>query len=182
MKNGIGTRGILIFVVLALALWSVRPSIQLHRLSGETKQTFMKQNPKVVAKAINFGLDLAGGTNIVVEIDKTGLKPDDAADVQQRSLEIIRNRVDQFGLSEPVITPSGDDRVVAELAGVDADQAKGLIGETALLEFKLVVKQDRFVQVLNQIDEYLKRKSGAVSGDTTLMANTDSTAQPSAES
>jgi len=162
MKNGIGSRGILILVVLALSLWSVWPSIKLHRLSGDVKQEFMKQNPKDVAKAVNFGLDLAGGTNIVVEIDKSGLKPDDAADVQERSLEIIRNRVDQFGLSEPVITPSGANRVVAELAGVDAEQAKGLIGETALLEFKLVVKQDRFVQVLNLIDEYLKRKSGLI--------------------
>lgn len=176
MKQGIGTRGILILLVLALALWSVWPSLKLHSMSGEEKQIFMKQNPKVVAKAMNFGLDLAGGTNIVVEIDKSGLKPDDAADVQERSLEIIRNRVDQFGLSEPIITPSGDNRVVAELAGVDAEQAKGLIGETALLEFKLVVKQDRFVQVLNLVDEYLKRKSGMVS-DTTKA--TDSLASDS---
>lgn len=183
MKQGIGTRGIIILLVLALSLWSVWPSIKLHSKSGAEKQTFMKENPKVVAKAMNFGLDLAGGTNIVVEIDKSGLKAADAADVQDRSLEIIRNRVDQFGLSEPIITPSGDNRVVAELAGVDAEQAKGLIGETALLEFKLVVKQDRFVQVLNIIDDYLKRKSGLVS-DTTKAADTtlasDSTKKDSA--
>jgi SecD/SecF fusion protein len=172
MKNGIGPRGIVIFGVLLLALYSLWPSIQVHRLSGEAKQLFMKQNPKVVDKAVNFGLDLAGGTNIVVEIDKSGLKPDEAADAQERSLEIIRNRVDQFGLSEPVITPSGTNRVVAELAGVDADAAKGLIGETALLEFKLVVKQERFVPVLNQIDEYLKRKAAGVSTDTAAIADT----------
>lgn len=177
MKQGIGTRGILILLVLGLALWSIWPSINLHSKSGDEKQTFIKQNPKIVAKAMNFGLDLAGGTNIVVEIDKSGLKPDDAADVQDRSLEIIRNRVDQFGLSEPIITPSGDNRVIAELAGVDAEQAKGLIGETALLEFKLVVKQDRFVQVLNIVDDYLKRKSGLVAdtAKTTDSLASDST-------
>jgi SecD/SecF fusion protein len=183
MKQGIGTRGILILVVLALALWSIWPSIKLHSQTGEQKQKFMKENPKIVAKAINFGLDLAGGTNIVVEIDKSGLKPDDAADVQERSLEIIRNRVDQFGLSEPVITPSGASRVIAELAGVDAEQAKGLIGETAMLEFKLVVKQDRFVQVLTTVDEFLKRKASGIEIDTTKLAldsTKDSTKKDSA--
>ncbi len=179
MKQGIGTRGILIILVVLLSLWSLWPSIQLHSKSREDKQQFMKENPKAVAKAVNFGLDLAGGTNIVVEIDKSGLKPDDAADAQERSLEIIRNRVDQFGLSEPVITPSGENRVVAELAGVDAEQAKGLIGETALLEFKLVSSQEKFVQVLQQIDDYLTRKAEGASVDSTKdsLALSDSTSK-----
>lgn len=182
MKQGIGTRGILIILVVLLSLWSLWPSIQLHSKSREDKQQFMKENPKAVAKAVNFGLDLAGGTNIVVEIDKSGLKPDDAADAQERSLEIIRNRVDQFGLSEPVITPSGENRVVAELAGVDAEQAKGLIGETALLEFKLVSSQEKFVQVLQQIDDYLTRKAEGASVDSTKdsLALSDSTSKDSA--
>jgi preprotein translocase subunit SecD len=57
----------------------------------------------------------------------------------EQSLETIRNRVDQIGISEPEIIPQGEDRIVVQLPGVkDTARAKNLIGKTALLEFKLV--------------------------------------------
>ena len=57
----------------------------------------------------------------------------------EQSLETIRNRVDQFGITEPEIIPQGEDRIIVQLPGVkDAARAKNLIGRTALLEFKLV--------------------------------------------
>ncbi|MCL2669439.1 MAG: protein translocase subunit SecD, partial [Syntrophaceae bacterium] len=66
-----------------------------------------------------------------------------AADIEkmavEQSLETIRNRVDQFGISEPEIMPQGADRIIVQLPGVkDPARAKALIGRTALLEFKLV--------------------------------------------
>ncbi|MBN1382869.1 MAG: protein translocase subunit SecD [Deltaproteobacteria bacterium] len=57
----------------------------------------------------------------------------------EQSLETIRNRVDQFGITEPEIIPQGDDRIIVQLPGIkDTARAKNLIGKTALLEFKLV--------------------------------------------
>ncbi len=57
----------------------------------------------------------------------------------EQSLETIRNRVDQFGISEPEIIPQGADRIIVQLPGVkDTARAKNLIGRTAMLEFKLV--------------------------------------------
>ena len=56
-----------------------------------------------------------------------------------QSLEIIRNRIDQFGVSEPVIIRQGADEIVVQLPGVkDPERALGLIGQTAQLEFKLL--------------------------------------------
>jgi preprotein translocase subunit SecD len=56
-----------------------------------------------------------------------------------QSIEVIRNRIDEFGVSEPAITSQGTDRVVVELPGVkEVDRAKDLIGRTAKLEFKMV--------------------------------------------
>ncbi len=56
-----------------------------------------------------------------------------------QSIEVIRNRIDEFGVSEPIITSQGTDRVVVELPGVkEIDRAKDLIGQTAKLEFKIV--------------------------------------------
>ena len=56
-----------------------------------------------------------------------------------QSLEIIRNRIDQFGVAEPVIIRQGEDEIVVQLPGIkDPDRAMDLIGQTAQLEFKLV--------------------------------------------
>jgi len=56
-----------------------------------------------------------------------------------QSIEVIRNRIDEFGVSEPQISSQGTDRVVVELPGIkDVDRAKDLIGRTAKLEFKMV--------------------------------------------
>lgn len=57
----------------------------------------------------------------------------------KQSVQVIRNRIDEFGVTEPSITTKGDNRVVVELPGVkDAERAKALVGRTARLEFKMV--------------------------------------------
>lgn len=56
-----------------------------------------------------------------------------------KSIEVIRNRIDEFGVTEPEITSQGQDRIVVQLPGVkDIDRAKDLIGKTAKLEFRFV--------------------------------------------
>ena len=157
-KHKFGMREFIILLVIALSAYTVWPSIQVHSRKGDEKKAFLKENPKLGSKSINFGLDLAGGTSITLEIDKSGLKPnEDIKDIQAQSLEIIRNRVDQFGLSEPQISPSGDDRILVELAGVDDSTAKSLVGSTAKLEFKILAESEKFTQVVGLIDQYLTR-------------------------
>ncbi|MBU1708129.1 protein translocase subunit SecD [bacterium] len=91
---------------------------------------------------------------------------DDAID---RSLEILRNRVDQFGVSEPTIAKMGTRRISIELPGVkDPSRARELIGRTALLEFKLVAKPERTQEVLLKIDNVVKANMGI---DTTTIAD-----------
>ncbi|NQU67015.1 MAG: protein translocase subunit SecD [Candidatus Marinimicrobia bacterium] len=71
-------------------------------------------------------------------------------------LEIIRNRVDEFGVSEPTIQKSGKTRIIVELAGVkDTDRASSLLQRTALLEFKLVKTGQEFQTILDKIDAKL---------------------------
>jgi len=83
---------------------------------------------------------------------------EEAKDGIARTLEVLRNRIDQFGVSEPVIAPQGDKRIVIELAGVqDIERAKRIINTTALLEFKLVREPDVTLSVLQEIDKTVKR-------------------------
>jgi preprotein translocase subunit SecD len=66
-----------------------------------------------------------------------------------QALEIIRNRIDQFGVSEPEITLQGTDRILVQLPGVrDPQRAINLIGQTALLEFKLVDDEGNIEEAL----------------------------------
>ena len=70
-------------------------------------------------------------------------------------VEIIRNRIDEFGVSEPTIQKYGKNRIIVELAGVtDADRARSLIQKTASMEFLLVIN-DRLPEILEQIDNSL---------------------------
>jgi len=89
---------------------------------------------------IKLGLDLKGGIHLVLEADTSKLEPtQDLKDAVNVALEIIRNRVDQFGVGEPTITRQGSSRIIVDLAGIeDPQRAVELIGKTALLEFKLV--------------------------------------------
>ena len=60
-----------------------------------------------------------------------------------KSIEVIRNRIDEFGVTEPIIVSQGEDRIVVQLPGVkDIERAKNLIGQTAKLEFHLVGDHD----------------------------------------
>jgi len=77
-----------------------------------------------------------------------------------QALEIIRNRIDQFGVLEPEITLQGTDQILVQLPGIrDPQRAINLIGQTALLEFKLVDEE-------GNIDEALK--GNVPSGDIVL--------------
>ncbi|RJP80243.1 MAG: protein translocase subunit SecD, partial [Candidatus Zixiibacteriota bacterium] len=85
----------------------------------------------------------------------------EADDAIARSLEIMRNRIDQFGVAEPIIVRQGARRIVVELPGVqDPSRARALIGKTALLEFQLVAEPEVTQEVLEDIDNLLRREAG----------------------
>lgn len=89
-----------------------------------------------LALSIKQGLDLQGGTHVVLEaVDTPEAKVDE--DSVQRVVKIIERRVNELGLTEPNIQRQGDRRIIVELPGVkDPDKAIELLGKTALLEFQ----------------------------------------------
>ncbi len=88
---------------------------------------------------INLGLDLQGGMQLVLRVETEKMPKEAREDATERVVEIIRNRIDAFGVAEPVISKQGRDQVVIQLPGVaDRNRAKEVIGKTAHLEFKLV--------------------------------------------
>ena len=89
-----------------------------------------------LAHSIRQGLDLQGGTHVVLEAEDT---PEAAVndDAMERVVKIMEKRVNELGLTEPIIQRQGDRRVIVELPGIkDPDKAIQVIGKTAMLEFK----------------------------------------------
>lgn len=89
---------------------------------------------------IRLGLDLQGGTSFLIRLvpqTADGITPD----LQSQAVEVIRKRVDQFGVSEPVISPQGKDRILVQIAGLDTKQieeARAQLQKVAKLEFAMV--------------------------------------------
>jgi preprotein translocase subunit SecD len=89
---------------------------------------------KPIADNINLGLDLQGGLHVVLKADET--QGEVTADTLSKSINILRTRVDELGVSEPILYPQGSDRIVIELAGVsDPEEAVNIIRTTSRLEF-----------------------------------------------
>lgn len=91
---------------------------------------------KPLAFSIRQGLDLQGGTHVVLEgVSTPNAKVND--DAMNRVQKIMENRVNGMGLTEPIIQREGKDRIIIELPGVkNPDKAIDILGKTALLEFK----------------------------------------------
>jgi SecD/SecF fusion protein len=93
----------------------------------------------VSTRQIRLGLDLEGGTQIVLEAQDTESQQVDD-DTLTRTLEVMRRRVDELGVAEPSLQRSGGDRIIIELPGVtDPEEALEVIGRTAQLTFHRVV-------------------------------------------
>src|ERR1700694_2561191 len=84
------------------------------------------------------GLDLQGGTEVVLEIDPRSLPSGVSMQAAQNStVHVMENRVNNIGVREAVVQTQGSNRVVVQLPGVDFDRARQLVGRTAKLTFRV---------------------------------------------
>ena len=168
---------------LAICIWTLWPTFRFYAMSPAQRQEVLQARPsaatndadrtrlegmaKLRDRAIKLGLDLQGGMYLLLEVDKSKLGPAEAKNAVDQAMQIIRNRIDQFGVAEPTIQKQGDNRILVQLPGLlDQGRAKELIGQTALLEFKIVKTDDESRNLLNRIDGYFARMKGA-GADTT---------------
>jgi len=140
MKKSTQWKITITLVLLTAALWLLYPTYKWYTLSEDQRNKLRRVQDPIVEKILKLGLDLQGGMHLILEVDLEKTPEDlDKTEAMNRALEIIRNRVDQFGVSEPYIARQGDRWIVVQLPGVsDTQRALNLIGKTALLEFRLV--------------------------------------------
>ncbi len=142
-------RGRLIVIVAMMALAGWQLYSHYRSSCGEGSP------PSCVKRPLKLGLDLQGGMHLVLEV----ADPDNTmtaaakADMIDRVDRIIRTRIDEFGVEEPLIQKAGNDRLIVELAGISNEaQAKNIIQTAAYLEFKLVQPTADMEAALPRID------------------------------
>jgi preprotein translocase subunit SecD len=109
--------GVLLLAVVGLCIWAILP----------------------IQQKIHLGLDLQGGARVLLELQPSKEVPKITDDVQNQVIQVLDRRVNTLGVSEPVITKQGSNRVLVELPAVkDPDAAERLLKEAAVLEFKIV--------------------------------------------
>jgi len=153
MMRSLRLRFIITLTALGISFYSLYPTIYWYRLPQETRDDMERSKDKIINRILNLGLDLRGGTHLLLELDKARLDPKlTVTDGVTRAIEVIRNRVDQFGVSEPLIARQGEQWIVVQLPGIkNPERAKELIGKTALLEFRMVDDSGKLEQVTSQL-------------------------------
>ena len=107
------------------------------------------------SNGLKLGLDLQGGMHLVLEVDdpEGTMTVEAKADMIDRVDRIIRTRIDEFGVEEPLIQKVGGERLIVELAGIEnEDRAKEIVQRNAFLEFKLVLPTTDMTAALSRID------------------------------
>ncbi len=133
------------------------------------------------AGKIKLGLDLQGGTSFLVEMDTNVLFSADTNNVRQRSevtsaalsqaIEVLRKRIDRFGVAEPIIQSAGGNRILIQLPGLsqaDKDSAKQQISKTAFLEFRMVREDSAEI-----VDEHTGEIHGVIPHDSELLKHVE---------
>ena len=119
------------------------------------------------------GLDLQGGMHLTLEIDESKQAVANKSEALDRALKVVRQRIDEFGVSEPVVQKVGNDRIIVELPGIDdAQRAQEVVQKSAFLEFQITDKTQAMEKVMSRFDEIAKAnnitvsKAGTPGGDT----------------
>ena len=118
---------------------------------------FSEDSTWFIKKRLNLGLDLKGGTQTVLTVNTTGMSEKDAKEAVDGNMRIIRSRIDQFGVAEPVIQRSGENDILVQLPGVKNPRAAAdLLTKSAELVFKLVVSGEDAQRFVDQVDGILQ--------------------------
>ena len=176
---------ILMVILACIAFWD---TVKLWTLSDEAQAQMQENDPgellKIQQDAIHLGLDLQGGIHVVLRVKLEEIDQGSRGDAVDRAMQIIRNRVDGLGVAEPTIVKQGNDRIIVDLPGyTDAARAEELIGQTALLQFKLMETAENANLLLTRMDSVIAKheRSKHDEAESDETAETDSPTDESPE-
>ena len=153
MFDNLKSRLISIGVLIVLSIWALWPRPVITSRPQDDGTVVTDTTHPINLKR---GLDLQGGIHLALELDESGGPVANKADAIDRALKVIRTRVDEFGVAEPLVQKEGASRIIVELAGItDPARAIDIVQRSAFLEFQMTDKDGLFRQALPAMDRAL---------------------------
>jgi len=164
----IRNRLLLILGCVLVSAWALFPRTVIERVKRDG--VFVYDTVKRVP--LKKGLDLQGGMHLTLEVDESKQAVADKAEALDRALKVIRQRIDEFGVAEPVVQKIGTDRLVVELPGIDdPERAQAVVSEAAFLQFQITDRTQALERVLARLDQAaaaagIRSGTSVATGDT----------------
>jgi preprotein translocase subunit SecD len=165
-------RVLLIVAMVAASVWSLFPREVVERVRRGDRYVY----DTTTRVPLKRGLDLQGGMHLSLEIDESKQVVTDKSEALDRALKVVRTRIDEFGVSEPIVQKSGNERIIVELPGID-DEARAIdvVQKSAFLQFQITDETQALEKVLTRLDAIV-RESGAAGpaaagGDTAVASS-----------
>jgi preprotein translocase subunit SecD len=153
MFDSIRVRLIIIGLLAVVSVFSLWPRDVKIRTRGSDGLMHDTTERKV---ALKEGLDLQGGIHLGLELDQSKGKVANVSDAIDRALKVIRTRIDEFGVAEPLVQRLGASRIIVELPGLkDPSRAKAIVQRSAFLQFEMTDKEGQFRRALPAMDRAL---------------------------
>src|ERR1700738_4043226 len=163
-------RLLVILGLIGASFWALFPRTIVERVkrNGEFVYDTVRRVP------LKRGLDLQGGMYLALEVDESkGLVADKSTAINN-ALKVVRNRIDEFGVSEPLVQKAGNDRIIVELPGIDDPvRAQEVVEKPGFLELRMGDKTQALEKSLPRLDALLKDKKLVVAVSTGSAAKTD---------
>ncbi|HEY0350795.1 MAG TPA: hypothetical protein VGC48_01665, partial [Gemmatimonadales bacterium] len=154
MFSTIRSRLLLIGVLVVASIYFLFPrnvTLRERGADGVMRDTVVTRVP------LKRGLDLQGGMHLALELDQSKQVSADPKKDLDLALTVLRKRIDEFGVEEPLVQKVGDDRLVVELAGItDPARAKSIVQRSAFLEFKITDKTGALDKAIPSMDRTLR--------------------------
>src|SRR4029078_7939037 len=153
----------IILGLVAASIWALFPRTVVERVkrNGEFVYDTVRRVP------LKRGLDLQGGMHLALEVDESKGVVADKAKAMANALKVVRNRIDEFGVSEPLVQKAGNDRIIVELPGIDDPRrAEDVVQKSAFLEFEITDETQALEKALPRIDAALKDAKVTVAAAT----------------
>ncbi len=154
MFASIRSRLIVIALLVLGSIYFLFPrtvSLRERGADGVMRDTTLTRVP------LKRGLDLQGGMHLALELDQSKQVSADPRKDLDLALTVLRKRIDEFGVEEPLVQKAGDDRIVVELAGItEPARAKAIVQRSAFLEFRITNKTDALDKSLPAMDRTLR--------------------------
>ena len=144
------SRLLIILGCVLVSAWTLFPRTVIERVKRDGVFVY----DTVQRVPLKKGLDLQGGMHLTLEVDESKQAVADKAEALDRALKVIRQRIDEFGVAEPVVQKIGTDRLIVELPGIDdPERAQSVVSEAAFLQFQVTDRTQAFERVVARLDQ-----------------------------